>query len=237
MWRAKFSVTNICTRLREEVSTYTYHLLKKYHRTGSIVDLKRAQATHSCHSRIQATWPRHCTPTTLSRHDVTHYCHSCAQSTYTSPFLLPSTLLPLSSLPESSAAANPPPVSPSCLPFDEAMNNSSSRMNFAANINRRVFTLEERAIANVQGKAGKALLDPERINYINNTTFKLCPVEEKKPKQQHGVVALMKLTVDRIRPRNNTLLAYTYVVLIHCTCTALHLLVMIVYSSCSRGRG
>ena len=111
-------------------------------------------------------------------------------------------------------------------------------MNFAANINRRVFTLEERAIANVQGKAGKALLDPERINYINNTTFKLCPVEEKNPKQQHGVVASMKLTVDRIRPRNKTFLAtYTYVVLIHCTCTALHLLVMIVYSSCSRGRG
>ena len=46
MWRAKFSVANICTRLREEdikVSRKSiYHLLKKHRRTGSIADLKRA---------------------------------------------------------------------------------------------------------------------------------------------------------------------------------------------------
>ena len=53
-------------------------------------------------------------------------------------------------------------------------------MNFAANINCRVFTIEERAIANVRGKAGKVLLDPERINYIKNITFKLYPVEGKE---------------------------------------------------------
>ena len=119
------------------------------------------------------------------RHAITRYYHSCARSTYLS---IPATQhsTPLFQLPESSAAANPPPVSPPCLPFDEAMrikNNSLSRMNFAANINRRVFTIEERAIANVRGKAGKVLLDPERINYIKNITFKLYPVEGRDRKR------------------------------------------------------
>lgn len=50
-------------------------------------------------------------------------------------------------------------------------------MNFAANINRRIFTAEERSVSNVRGKLGK---DPDRIQFIKNVTFKLFPLEGKE---------------------------------------------------------
>ena len=50
-------------------------------------------------------------------------------------------------------------------------NCSSSQMNFAVNLNRRLFTVTERIASNVRGKLGKGMLDPERVKYISEITF------------------------------------------------------------------
>ena len=59
-------------------------------------------------------------------------------------------------------------------------NCSSSRVNFAANVNRQVFSIEERSNANVRGRAGKELLNPDKVEYIKSITFKLYPREGKE---------------------------------------------------------
>ena len=53
-------------------------------------------------------------------------------------------------------------------------------MNFAANLNRRLFTVAERIACNVRGKLGKSMLDPERVKYINEITFSMFPLESKE---------------------------------------------------------
>ena len=52
-------------------------------------------------------------------------------------------------------------------------------MNFAANVNRRVFTTDERLVSNVRGKLGKEISDPDRVQF-KDITFKLYPLEGKK---------------------------------------------------------
>ena len=53
---------------------------------------------------------------------------------------------------------------------------SSSRKNFAANINRQIFTTEERSTRNVRGKQGKECLPPDKINYIRQVSFQMFPL-------------------------------------------------------------
>ncbi len=70
---------------------------------------------------------------------------------------------------------------------------SSSRMNFAANVNRWIFTVTERSTCNVRGKAGKAMLDPERAAYIKGVTFRLFPIgnmEKEKTAWNACVIAI-----------------------------------------------
>ena len=52
-------------------------------------------------------------------------------------------------------------------------------MNFAANLNRRLFTVEERT-SNVRGNLGKGMLDPERVKYVKEITFSMFPLESKE---------------------------------------------------------
>ncbi len=88
----------------------------------------------------------------------------------------PSTLLPVT------PTEQQPLQSPSVelLSLEQIMRlktSSSSRMNFSANLNRRLFTISERTTCNVRGKTGKGTLDPERIAYIKRVTFRLFPLE------------------------------------------------------------
>ena len=53
-------------------------------------------------------------------------------------------------------------------------------MNFAANLNRRLFTVAERTSSNVRGKLGKGMLDPERVKYVKEITFSMFPLESKE---------------------------------------------------------
>ena len=64
-------------------------------------------------------------------------------------------------------------------------NCSSLQMNFAANLNRRLFTVTERIASNVWGKLGKGMLDPERVKYISEITFSMFPLEVKETGKQH----------------------------------------------------
>ena len=64
-------------------------------------------------------------------------------------------------------------------------NCSSSQMNFAANLNRRLFTVTERIASNVRGKLGKGMLDPERVKYISEITSSMFPLELKDTGKQH----------------------------------------------------
>ena len=64
-------------------------------------------------------------------------------------------------------------------------NCSSSQMNFAVNLNRRLFTVTERIASNVRGKLGKGMLDPERVKYISEITSSMFPLEVKETGKQH----------------------------------------------------
>lgn len=75
----------------------------------------------------------------------------------------------------------PPTTSGEFLSLEEIQrikNSSSSRMNFAAKLNRQLFSVEERKSCNVRGRQGKSMLDPERIKYVKEVTFRMYPVEE-----------------------------------------------------------
>jgi hypothetical protein len=47
---------------------------------------------------------------------------------------------------------------------------STSRGNFSANFNPRIFSKEEREISNVAVVLGKSKLDPKRVDYIKKET-------------------------------------------------------------------
>ena len=53
-------------------------------------------------------------------------------------------------------------------------------MNFAANINRRIFSFTERSNCNVRGKLGKRKLDEEKVEYIKRIAFRMFPLESKE---------------------------------------------------------
>ena len=52
---------------------------------------------------------------------------------------------------------------------------SCSRKNFAANLVRAVFSEQDRAASNVNGKNNKKKLDPTRIQAIKEASFKMFP--------------------------------------------------------------
>ena len=58
--------------------------------------------------------------------------------------------------------------------------SSTSRMNFAAKMNRHLFSVDERKACNVRGKMGKSMLDPERIKYIRDNAFRLYPLQDNE---------------------------------------------------------
>ena len=53
-------------------------------------------------------------------------------------------------------------------------------MNFAANINRRIFSFTESSMCNVRGKLGKGKLDEEKVEYIKLVAFRMFPLESKE---------------------------------------------------------
>ena len=55
---------------------------------------------------------------------------------------------------------------------------STSRMNFASKLNRQLFSVLERRQCNVRGRQGKGQLDPEKVEYIKEVTFRMYPLEE-----------------------------------------------------------
>lgn len=54
---------------------------------------------------------------------------------------------------------------------------SCSRNNFATNMVRKLFPLEERRISNVKGVLGKKQLDPEILSQIREATFQMYPCD------------------------------------------------------------
>lgn len=74
-------------------------------------------------------------------------------------------------------------VSQEYLSVDEILrikHGSSSRMNFAANINRWIFSFTERSMCNVRGKLGKGKLDEEKVGYTKLVAFRMLPLESKE---------------------------------------------------------
>lgn len=63
--------------------------------------------------------------------------------------------------------------------LDMVKRESSSIMNFAARLNYKVFTIEERMQSNVSGTQGKQQLDPQKILAIKNPTFATYPTDMK----------------------------------------------------------
>lgn len=75
---------------------------------------------------------------------------------------------------------------------------SSSVGNFAARLNCKVFTVEERMLSNVSGSQGKQKLDPQKILAIKNATFATYPTDMKnKPAVWKGCVK----AIDEINRR------------------------------------
>ena len=57
---------------------------------------------------------------------------------------------------------------------------SSSRRNFSANLNRKIFTVAERKLSNVNGVLGKSQVDPDKVVYIRKVTFQIYPLSSKE---------------------------------------------------------
>ena len=55
---------------------------------------------------------------------------------------------------------------------------SNSRKNFAANLNRKVFSVRHRTNCNIQGKQGKDCLPPEKIEYLGKQGKDCLPPEK-----------------------------------------------------------
>ena len=53
-------------------------------------------------------------------------------------------------------------------------------MNLAANLNRRLFSVTERAACNVKGKLRKGKLVADKIKIIKEITFRMFPLENKE---------------------------------------------------------
>ena len=57
---------------------------------------------------------------------------------------------------------------------------STSRQNFSANLNRRIFSREERAVSDVAGVHGKSKLDSKKVEYIKRETYRMYPLQSKE---------------------------------------------------------
>lgn len=57
---------------------------------------------------------------------------------------------------------------------------SSSRRNFSANLNRKIFTVAERKVSNVNGVLSKSQLNPDKVAYIRKVTFRIYPLSSKE---------------------------------------------------------
>ena len=57
---------------------------------------------------------------------------------------------------------------------------SLSRRNFSANLNRKIFTMAERKVSNINGVLGKSKLDPDKVKYIKKVTFQMYPLSSKE---------------------------------------------------------
>ena len=62
--------------------------------------------------------------------------------------------------------------------------NSCSRENFTANLNKELFSIEERILSNVKGVMGKKKLDVRKVSYIQQQTFKFFPLTAAENKQR-----------------------------------------------------
>ena len=69
----------------------------------------------------------------------------------------------------------------------------TSRKNFAANLVRKMFTVEGRASSNVKEVLGKQKLDPAKISFVQKETFRMFPLESKKNIKSAGVIVLVPL--------------------------------------------
>ena len=78
---------------------------------------------------------------------------------------------------------------------------STSRQNFSANLNRRIFSKEERAISNMAGVLGKSKLDPKRVDYIKSETYRMYPLQWKKNEKK--VWSDCVAAIDKVNRRLN----------------------------------
>ena len=78
---------------------------------------------------------------------------------------------------------------------------SSLRKNFAANVNRQVFTIPERASSNVRGKQGKDCLDSKRIEHIKQISFKMYPLESQETEKSTWNACVV--AIDEVNRRLN----------------------------------
>ena len=78
---------------------------------------------------------------------------------------------------------------------------SVSRRNFAANINRKILSEEERMTSNVSGTKGKNELDPVKVAFIKQVTFQQYPLKgnEREKKAWSDCI----LSIDEVNRRLN----------------------------------
>ena len=83
---------------------------------------------------------------------------------------------------------------------------SSSRQNLAANLNRELFSVEERATSNVAGLLGKLKLDVRKVAYIKRETYRMYPLqseENEKKVWSDGTTAIDEVNRRLNRPKKN----------------------------------
>ena len=64
---------------------------------------------------------------------------------------------------------------------------SASRQNFDTNVMRKLFTEAERETSNVNGGLGKAKLDVDKVEYINQSPSRCIRVTKRRHKSQRGL--------------------------------------------------
>ena len=75
-------------------------------------------------------------------------------------------------------------------------------MNFAANINRRIFTVAERTQCIVKGKLGKGTLDKDKMDHIKLIAFRMFPLESSKETQKTAWNVCIT-AIDKVNRRLN----------------------------------
>ena len=98
--------------------------------------------------------------------------------------------LPRASTPVTSAA-RPQPEQASAVQYDMPMSrllnirsSSCSRENFTANLNKELFSVEERLQSNIKGVLQKKKLDVKKVSYVQEQAFEFFPLTAAENKQQ-----------------------------------------------------